>query len=151
MSFISLDLENLLKALTKLHQTSKPTWGSMSAQRMIEHLSESVVLSMSPNHSFSLQIPEDKIESMQAFLDSDKIFGQNFKVIFAPENAPLKHDEIDLAIDEFVDTWLTFEDYMSTNPDAIVLHPYYGDLTVKQWERVHLKHFTHHFTQFSLI
>ncbi len=151
MSFISLDLENLLTALNKLQPTAKPKWGKMSAQRMVEHLSESIALSMDKNHGYALQIPKEKIEAMQTFLAGDKPFLPNFKVIFAPESAPLKHDELELAIDEFVDVWLSFEDYASEQDDSVVLHPYYGELTVEQWTRMHQKHITHHFEQFELI
>ncbi len=151
MSFVSLELEDLLNALNKLEQETKPNWGNMSAQQMVEHLNESIQMSMNPNHGIPLQITPDKIDGMQQFLASDKPIIQNFKAIFAPENPPLKYEEIELAIDDFVDIWLTFEDYSNENPDAIVLHPYYGDLTIAQWKRMHQKHFSHHFTQFGIL
>ena len=151
MSFISMELEDLLNALNKLSENTTPSWGTMSAQRMVEHLNESIYISMNPDHGVALQIPTDKIEAMQTFLASDKPIMQNFKAIFAPENAPLKHTEIELAIDEFIDAWLEFEDYAQSNPERNVLHPYYGELTTEQWIRMHQKHFTHHFTQFGIL
>lgn len=150
MSFISLELEELLTALNKLEQNTSPKWGKMSAQRMVEHLNESIQMSMDANHDVALQIPDDKIEWMQQYLASDKPLIQNFKAIFAPEEAPLKHEEIELAVDEFIDVWLSFEDFCVEQPDARILHPYYGELNIEQWRRMHQKHFTHHFNQFGI-
>lgn len=150
MSFISLELEDLLQALNQLTQDKQPSWGQMSAQRMVEHLNEMIQMSMDPNHGIPLQIPADKIPLMLDFLASDKPIIQNFKASFVPEEAPLKHEEIELAVDEFIDVWLAYEDFAAENPDAIILHPYYGDLNIEQWKRMHQKHITHHFKQFGI-
>ena len=79
MSFISCDLESFLGVLSKLEKTSTPSWGTMSAQRMVEHLTDGVNMSMG-NGDFKLEIPEDRIAKMLQFLDSDKPMAQNIQV-----------------------------------------------------------------------
>lgn len=150
MAFIQTDLETILSYLDKLDNSSQPLWGKMSAQRMIEHLSESLQMSVGVG-KYQLLIPEEKIEKMQGILASDTPMPKEFKVPFAPEEYTLRNEEIELAVDELVDNWIAFEEYYEANPEIKNLHPFYGDLDKNGWYRLHAKHFTHHFEQFGLI
>ena len=148
--FIEPNIESILATLAKLTSEKKPAWGEMSAQRMVEHLTDSVQVSTGKNQ-LELLIPEEKIEKMQAFLASDKGMAKNIEVPFAKKDTPVRNEELELAIDELVDEWLAFEEYYEENPSATQLHPFYGQLNFEQWKQLHAKHFTHHFQQFELI
>ncbi|HLP56940.1 MAG TPA: DUF1569 domain-containing protein [Fluviicola sp.] len=150
--FIETDLETILSYLDRLTPETKAQWGQMGAQRMVEHLTESLQIATGKNPQ-PLEIPEERIERMIAFLASDKPLMQNVAVPFAtPEmNSKLRHDELDLAIDEFVEEWLYFEELYDSNPERTAIHPYYGPLNYEQWMRLNQKHLTHHFRQFGLI
>lgn len=150
MKFISTNLEVLLPLFEKLEADQMPLWGTMKAQRMIEHLCDTLRLA-SGEEVLPLEIPEDKLEKMVAFLDTDKPMARNLQVVFAPENAPLRHDELELAIDEYVERWIDLEALYSVNPSLTNSHPYYGPLNFEQWKKLHSKHLTHHFEQFGLI
>lgn len=150
MKFIDLDIESIIQKLEKLSPESKPLWGKMSAQRMVEHLVDSVRMSTGKN-TFPLEIPEDRIERMQDFLRSEKPMMKNVEVPFAKDSTPLKYEEIDLAIDELVVELIDFEEYFAENESQTALHPYYGDLNYELWTLLHKKHFTHHFEQFNLL
>lgn len=148
--FIEPNIESILATLAKLTSEKKPAWGEMSAQRMVEHLTDSVQVSTGKNQQ-ELLIPEEKIEKMQAFLSSDKAMAKNIEVPFAKKDTPVRNEELELAIDELVDEWLAFEEYYEENPSATQLHPFYGQLNFDQWKQLHAKHLTHHFQQFELI
>jgi oxepin-CoA hydrolase/3-oxo-5,6-dehydrosuberyl-CoA semialdehyde dehydrogenase len=150
MAFIQTDLETILTSLNKLEASSQPLWGKMSAQRMVEHLSDSLKMSIGVGE-YQLLIPEEKIEKMQAILASDTPMPRDFNAPFAPEEYTLRNEEIELAVDELVDNWIAFEEYYEANPEAKNLHPFYGDLDKKGWHQLHAKHFTHHFEQFGLV
>lgn len=150
MKFISTDLETLLPLFEKLKADQMPLWGTMNAQRMIEHLSDTLRIATG-EEVFPLEVPEDKLERMVAFLDSDKPMARNLQVSFAAENIPSKHEELELAIDEYVERWIDLEALYSVNPELTNSHPYYGPLNFEQWKRLHSKHLTHHFEQFGLI
>jgi oxepin-CoA hydrolase/3-oxo-5,6-dehydrosuberyl-CoA semialdehyde dehydrogenase len=150
MQFIQPDLETFLSHLNRLESTAQPQWGKMSAQRMVEHLTETVYMSMG-NSEFGLLIPEEKIEKMQTILFSDVPMPKEFKVPFAPEEYTLRNEELELAVDEFVETWLNYEEYYEQNQGQLHLHPFYGDLNKEGWDRMHSKHFTHHFEQFGIL
>jgi hypothetical protein len=148
--FIEADIETILNKLSTLEETQKPVWGSMSAQRMVEHLTDSVKVA-NGKIIIDLLIPEEKIEKMQLFLASDKPMARNIEVPFAKKDTELRHSEIDLAIDELTEEWCDFQELFEENENIKTVHPYYGALNYEQWKRLHSKHFTHHFEQFGLI
>ena len=150
MKFVQADLCAFLEILENLEKKKSASWGKMSPQRMIEHLSDCIYMSCGiGNHE--LLIPEEKIKGMQAFLISDKEMPQNIQVPFAKENTPLRNTDIELALDEFTMAWVDFEEMYSEDSKKTALHPYYGNLNYEQWLLLHSKHFTHHFTQFGLM
>ena len=150
MEFVQADLCTFLEILENLDEKKSASWGKMTPQRMIEHLSDCIYMSCGiGNHE--LLIPEEKIKGMQAFLISDKEMPQNIQVPFAKENTPLRNTDIELALDEFTMAWVDFEEMYSEDSKKTALHPYYGNLNYEQWLLLHSKHFTHHFSQFGLM
>lgn len=148
--FIEANLETFLEKLSKLEPSQKPLWGNMNSQRMVEHLAEMIRMS-NGKESYELQIPEDRIEKMQLFLQSDKPMAKNIEVDFAGKDVPLRNNELDLAIDEFVEEWVDFEEFFESDETRTAIHPFYGSLNYEQWKRLHSKHFTHHFEQFNIV
>jgi hypothetical protein len=67
MEFIEPNLEVILQHLEKLSADTTHLWGEMSAQRMVEHLSDSLQMAVGKN-TFPLEIPEDRIPRMKEFL-----------------------------------------------------------------------------------
>jgi hypothetical protein len=144
------NLENILKTLDKLSSEKKPSWGEMNAQRMVEHLTDTIRIANGKNLQ-SIVIPEDRVEKMQNFLESDKPMARNIEVPFAGKNVKLRNEELETAIDEFADEWLLFEDIFENQPNHTSLHPFYGELNYRQWLLLNDKHLNHHFEQFGLI
>jgi hypothetical protein len=144
------NIENILQTLDKLSENTKPEWGQMTAQRMVEHLTDTINIANGKNPQ-ELAIPEDKIEKMQSFLETDKPMVRNIEVLFAGKNVVLRNDELPTAIDEFVDEWLLFEDIFESEPGHKAVHPFYGALNYRQWMLLNDKHLNHHFEQFRLI
>lgn len=150
MSFIDPNLEVILQKLNQLRSDTQPKWGQMVAQRMVEHLSDSLDLSVGAVN-LPLQIAPEHAERALAHLRSEKPMPQNFKASYAPPSVALRNDELETAIDELSQKWVHFEDHFSEYPDATHLHPIYGKLDGDLWRRMHSKHFTHHFEQFGLL
>lgn len=148
--FVDTTVESVIEHLSKLEADTQPKWGKMSAQRMIEHLTDAVRIATGKNPQ-NLLIPEEKIESMQRFLASDKEMAQNIQVPFAKEDVDLRHSEIELALDELVEELIMFEELYAENEGLTQVHPFYGALDYDQWTRLNAKHLTHHFKQFGLL
>ena len=150
MEFIEIDISEIIPKLDKLTSETKPLWGEMSSQRMVEHLTDTLKIA-SGKIKFPLEIPEDKIDKMQEFLNSDKPMARGIVVPFAKKDEALRNEEIELAIDEFLLEWLDFDEHYAENESRTEAHPYYGQLNYDQWCRLHAKHLTHHFEQFGIL
>lgn len=148
--FIENDLGIFLQKLDTLQEETKPNWGSMHPQRMVEHLTDTLKIAVGENKQ-ALVIPEDKLPGMLRFLDSEKEMMKNIEVPFAKKDTPLRNEELALAIDEFTDAYLNYLEYYEINPNQTQVHAYYGSLNFDQWNRLNRKHITHHFKQFGLI
>jgi len=150
MAFVQPNLEIFLSILNKLDPSTKPQWGTMTAQRMVEHLSDSIDLSLGVLR-LELMIPEEKMERAQSFIESEHPLPKNVEVTFATTTTPLRYSELAISIDEFAQKWIAFEAYYTEFPDDKHLHPYFGALNFDLWSKLHSKHFTHHFEQFHLV
>jgi hypothetical protein len=150
MSSAQPTLNRFLNLLSKINSDSTPQWGEMSPQRMIEHLSDSIDLSLGLIQNQVLEIPEDKIDKAQQFIRSEHPMPKNFKVRFATPQTPIRNNSIETAIEEFTSKWNEFTDFYTENPDHKQLHPNFGELDYELWLLLHNKHFNHHFEQFSL-
>lgn len=149
-TFIETDLETILNYLNKLTPEARPAWGTMSAQRMVEHLTDTIRIATGKNPQ-ELLIPEDRIPRMLQFLDSEKPMAKDIQVPFATSEMSLRNEELELAVDEFVEEFLEFQELYEGNPGHTELHPYYGHLNYEQWLRLHQKHLSHHLKQFDLL
>jgi hydroxymethylglutaryl-CoA reductase len=145
-----LELEAMLAQLAQLNKNTTPSWGQMTAQRMVEHLADALYMSVGKG-DYSLEVPAERIERMQAWLETDKPMAKDVQVSFATPETPLRNDELETAIDEFTDAFLSFEEWYEEDNSRTALHPFYGQLNYSQWQRLHTKHFAHHFEQFDLI
>jgi len=140
----------MLAVLNGLTPNQKPLWGKMKAQEMVEHLSDMLMMSRGTGN-FTIDVDAETIARRQQFLSSDKEMAKNIAVPFTKDIIELRHDELELALDEFAEEWINFTEYYENNPNTSVIHPYYGDLDFNLWLKMHDKHFTHHFKQFGLI
>jgi hydroxymethylglutaryl-CoA reductase len=145
-----MEFTEMLAVLNGLTPNQKPLWGKMKAQEMVEHLSDMLMMSRGTGN-FTIDVDAETIARRQQFLSSDKEMAKNIAVPFTKDIIELRHDELELALDEFAEEWINFTEYYENNPNTSVIHPYYGDLDFNLWLKMHDKHFTHHFKQFGLI
>ena len=150
MTFIDPLLPNFLEKLNKLDASATPSWGSMSAQRMVEHLSDAVGLALG-EHAFPLEIPADKVHKAQGFLMSEHPMPKNFEAGFAPKEVALRNQDIEAAINEFELTWNKYVAFFLEHPGIVTLHPNFGELNFDMWQQLHSKHISHHLEQFGLL
>lgn len=145
-----MELVTMLDALDRLTISKKPLWGKMTAQEMVEHLSDLLIMSRGLNN-FTPNENDETFARRQQFLYSDKEMARNIVIPFRKDIIELRHNELELSIDEFTIEWLNFIEYYEENPGATETHPYYGELDFEKWGKLHVKHFKHHFQQFELI
>ena len=145
MSFI--ELQNAESILEKLNENTKPLWGTMNAQQMVEHLEVNFHYSSGAREA-TLITPVEHIVPTQKFLMSDKPMPKEFKAKF------LSDKDFELRADNLADaigSLLSHLNEFLNNFEGKALQPVFGDLDKEMWTMLNRKHFTHHFSQFGLV
>lgn len=136
--------------LSFLIPKKKPSWGLLSPQEMVEHLSATVQMS-SGKKIYRVVTPLEKIDSARAFVYSDKPMPKNFKAPFFPSPPKLIFPSLKESVLGLQKEIVFFHKTFRSFPKKKTVHPVFGALSYKEWCLVHNKHFLHHFRQFGLI
>ncbi|MEL6135261.1 MAG: DUF1569 domain-containing protein, partial [Bacteroidota bacterium] len=141
--------------LAQLTPDTARHWGKMTPQHMVEHVSSIFYISRKDLGLPSFVAP-DKQEKAQAFIwREDKMLRQGTKApMLGDKLQDLKFDNLDAAKKVFLESIEKFyafhRDESHAEPPKI-MHPAFGLLDLKAWERFHHKHIIHHFAQFGLM
>lgn len=144
-------IEALLPLLLELPANRKPLWGRMTAQHMVEHLALAITLS-NGKRNVPVQTPPDKIDKRLLYLRGPEPLVRGF-VPDGPlgELPPLRFGDIPAATEAVKKQLRDMDQWFADNPESEQNHPVFGALKVDDWLTFHLKHFTHHLTQFGLL
>ena len=146
-----LDEDLLREYLSKLNKHSKPIFGNMNGQQMVEHLSL-VTQIANGNFKVDVSISEDKAAKRKIFLDSDMELTSGFKASFLSDKpTTTKFGSMDEAINDLISQIQYFTSIFENQKTRKVVHPFFGLLDHDYWKKFQIKHFTHHFKQFELI
>jgi oxepin-CoA hydrolase/3-oxo-5,6-dehydrosuberyl-CoA semialdehyde dehydrogenase len=139
------------QALTTLRPDTQPSWGRMSAQQMVEHLTWAFELSTGRSRVECL-IPIDQRERMKVFLYSNHPSPREFMNPALASGLPeLKHSSLPGALATFDVARRHFLEFGELGPRAASTHPIFGPICEEEWSRVHFKHVFHHLQQFGLV
>lgn len=143
--------EGYLPLIKKLKGNEKGNWGVLSAQGMVEHMSESIAIaSMRIVHA--LHTPPEMLPKFKSFALSDKEFKPNTKnALMNDEAAPLRNKDMQSAVAELEMEIKEFLEFYKHKPEQTVTNPFFGDLNYDEWLHLLHKHATHHLKQFNLI
>ncbi|WP_394350692.1 DUF1569 domain-containing protein [Polaribacter septentrionalilitoris] len=123
----------------------------MNAQQMIEHLS-AVTKIANGNWDVDVFVSDEKTARRKPFLDTENELQPGFKSSFlAHEPNALTFSTIDLAIDDLIHQIKRFVQVFEDDKNRTIVHPFFGTLDFEYWKKFQVKHFTHHFKQFSLV
>ena len=146
-----LDFDTINNKLSSLNEDSKPVFGQMNAQQMIEHLS-AVTQIANGNWNVNVFVSDEKTARRKPFLQTENELQTGFKASFlTDEPIKLKFSSIDIAIDDLLYQLQSFLLIFKQNKNRTVVHPFFGELNFEEWKRFQVKHFTHHFKQFDLL
>ncbi len=146
-----LDQDFVRTQLSKLNENSKPVFGSMNAQQMIEHLSD-VTQIANGNWNVDIFVSDDKTAHRKPFLDTKNELQIGFKASFiAEEPNRLKFNSMEESIHDLIQQVEILTSIFTENKNRTVVHPFFGELDFEYWKKFQVKHFTHHFKQFNLV
>ncbi len=152
--FIDLKKDKIQKLLNGLTENSKPSWGKMSAQQMVEHLDATILYSIGEPEAEKCYTPEEHLEKYQDSLYNHRKMPKDFPAPFLPQDGTLpelKYKNLEQAKEKLMENLQKYQIYYNENPKAEHLHFVFGKLNKEMMELMHRKHFTHHFEQFNLI
>jgi oxepin-CoA hydrolase/3-oxo-5,6-dehydrosuberyl-CoA semialdehyde dehydrogenase len=146
-----LSVKELVSKVDKLNSNTEPRWGTMTAQKMVEHLINTFLISSGQMKTECFS-DEAKLPVLKKILMSDRPMPKGFD---SPANKKVPQDyqfeNIDTAIRVLAVEVDNYYNYFNENPDAVLMNPTFGELNKDEWEQFHKKHLTHHLTQFGLI
>lgn len=146
-----LNEDEIRSKLSVLKENSKPLFGKMNAQQMIEHLS-AVTQIANGNWNINVFVSDDKTTRRKPFLDTENELQTGFKASFlAEEPNLLKFNSIDEAVNDLINQINLFVKVFTDDKNRKVVHPFFGELNFDYWKKFQVKHFTHHFKQFDLV
>jgi len=145
------DLNKFIKLIKNLTPDTKPLWGIMSTQHMIEHL---ILAVQQSNGKLTVECfnSSEKLPMLKRYLMSNRPLPQGFVNPYIGEGLlPLIFSNLEEAITELEKEVNDYYDFFDENPDAKLTNVTFGELEKDEWIIFHEKHFTHHFKQFELV
>lgn len=144
--FNSAENRELVERIEKLTENSEPLWGSMSSTQMLTHCTVSLKM------AFGEIVPEHNETYLNIgrmvrgrLFDTD-VFNKNLattKEFLVEDNGRFGENKILLIA--------YVKRFGAVNPgtEEKNAHPYFGELTMKEWDSLIYKHLNHHLLQFG--
>ena len=141
--------KEFIPLLQKIDPDTKPVWGKMNLQQMIEHLSGAVKIATGTLRLPGTTEPNDGGKSY-AFLMSDKPFRENLaNPLLSEEPYPIRNHTPQAAIGELQGNLLEFFRTFENEKDKRVLNAIFGNLNYAEQTQLLYKHAIHHLRQFG--
>ncbi len=151
--FTEMTNEMIQTCLDKISEDSKPKWGMMTPQHMLEHLEYTYKIASGEVQDFEIATPDKYLDIIHDSLYNYKKFPQNSNFPQLEKNtlAPLQYPDLQTAKEKFLEERFKYLAFFKDNPDAILKNIVFGDLNKYEWYLIERKHLNHHFEQFDLL
>jgi hypothetical protein len=145
--FNEKDRIELVERINKLTPGTSPEWGKMNSSRMLEHCTVSIKLALNEIE------PEQNEEYLKlGRLVKNRVFESEVFLKELPTSKEfliLEDGNFDANRKSFIEYINNFSKSNQEN-ELHGKHPYFGELTMKEWGMLIWKHTNHHLIQFSL-
>ncbi len=151
--FVEMTDEKIQECLAKLTVDTKPKWGIMTPQHMIEHLEYTYKIASGEIQDFEVSTPEKILEKVHASLYNYDKFPRNtnFPLLEKDTLDTLRYPDLVTAKQKFKEVRETYKTFFKENSEAILKNMVFGDMNRYEWYLLERKHLNHHFEQFGLI
>jgi len=151
--FTEMTSEKIDECLSKLSEDTKPKWGIMTPQHMIEHLEYTYKIASGEIQDFEIATPEKILEKVKNSLWNYESFPKNsrFPPLEKDTLDSLKHVDLATAIEKFKAQRERYLEYFKEHPDTILSNMVFGELNRYEWYLLERKHLNHHFEQFGVL
>jgi oxepin-CoA hydrolase / 3-oxo-5,6-dehydrosuberyl-CoA semialdehyde dehydrogenase len=151
--FAEINRSTIKSYLDKLTEDTKPAWGTMTHQHMIEHLEYTFRIASGEIQDFEIDTPESHLEKVHDSLYSFRPMPKNydFPLSLKEQLEKLQHDNLQMAKQKMFEAYDDFETFFKENPKAVTKNVVFGMLNRFEWQLLNTKHLNHHFEQFGLL
>ncbi|MBN8642264.1 MAG: DUF1569 domain-containing protein [Flavobacteriales bacterium] len=142
-----IDNDAFIARINSLSKESQPLWGKMTVEQMLSHCQAPIDLALG-----DLQMRSNFIMRLMGKLFKTKILNSGeFK-----KNSPtapdfIRKDEYDFESTkaELIRKFSTFADlgHQSIKSNK---HPFFGEMSYDEWDKLHFMHLDHHLRQFGV-
>lgn len=150
--FIEADKKTIKSYIDKLTPDTKPLWGIMTAQHLVEHLEYFARLSAG-EEAVEIVTPEHLIEKYEDSLWNYVPMPKEFKhpLLKEDKTEDLRFSSLEEAKEAYFIAIDKVEAFFKANPNVKVANSVFGNLDRYHTQLLNRKHLTHHFKQFGLI
>jgi hypothetical protein len=144
--------EEVLNTFKNLDVNTKPLFGKMGPQHVVEHLAFAIGLSIGKGPGKQFTTLEEGEAVKAKLIHSEMPMPEGIKNPMLGDEPPeLKCADMNAAVDLLKSELESFDKLYKENSATKMIHPRMGALDHKEWTTLHNKHFTHHLKQFGLI
>lgn len=151
--FVEMTSEKIKESLNKLTEKTKPKWGIMTPQHLMEHLEEGYRILSGEIQDFEVATPEKVLEKVHASLYNYEKFPRNtqFPTMKKGVLEDLRHPDLETAKQKMLEAREAYLNFFKENPDSRLKNMVFGMLNRYESYLLERKHLNHHFEQFGLI
>ncbi len=152
-TFIEMTDEKITESLNKLTEISKPKWGILTPQHLLEHLEYGYRIMSGQIQDFEIATPETILEKVHHSLyNFDKFpMGTQFPTMKKDQLDDLIHPDFETAKAKFFESRNQYKTFFKENPEAILKNMVFGELNKYESYLLERKHLNHHFEQFNIL
>ena len=151
--FVEMTSEKIEESLAKLTEGSKPKWGNMTPQQMVEHLEYTYRIASGEIQDFEIATPEEYLEKTHNSLYNYRKMPREYNFPLAKESkiTETKHENLETAKKKLLEARADYLNFFKKNPEAVTKNVVFGELNKFEWYLLERKHLNHHFEQFELL
>ncbi|MFZ4105016.1 phenylacetic acid degradation bifunctional protein PaaZ [Flavobacterium sp.] len=151
--FVEMTDEKIAECLIKLIENSKPQWGILTPQHLLEHLEQGYKIMAGEIQDFEIVTPDKILDKVHNSLYNYEKFpkGTAFPTMKKGELEELVHADLEIAKTKFHEAREQYKTFFKENPEAIMKNMVFGELNRYESYLLERKHLNHHFEQFGVL
>jgi len=151
--FVEMTSEKIKECLNKLSDDSKPKWGTLTPQHMLEHIEYSYRIASGEIQDFDIATPEEAWEKVQETLYNYKPMPKGYDFPLSKKGVleKLNHENLQIAKLKFIEAREAYLEFFKEYPELSTKNVVFGNLEKFDWYLLERKHLNHHFKQFGLL
>jgi len=151
--FVEMTDEKIAECIHKLTENSKPQWGILKPQHLLEHLEQGYRIMSGEIQDFEIATSEKILDKVHSSLYNYEKFpmGTRFPTMRKDELEELIHPDFETAKAKFFEAREQYKTFFKENPEAVMKNMVFGELNRYESYLLERKHLNHHFEQFGVI